>query len=660
MLTLPKHNRYDYSVIGERKDYSWPGGKRLAFCTTTNIEVYAYRKGTGWDPAKKGEPQQQRNYSWRDYGNRVGIWRLFDLFEQFKLPAAHNINSMLYEYHPQITDKIRARGDEVVGHGRTNAERQGDLWELDEKRLIDDVTRGDLRSARASRRRAGWARPRPRATSRSICLKEAGYKYVMDWPADDQPFWLKTRSGPILSVPYPAELNDSASIIHRENTPQQFADMIVDQFDEMVEQCVANPLVMTLVAASVRGRPAVPAAVAAQGAQALRRASQARPGVVDHAGAGRGLLLRAAAGDHSGRGAEIARESCLRPAPRRSIVRPNSQSKEDHMAQSLPQRALGKSGINVSAIGLGCMSFSGVYGPSEDAAAIALIHEALDAGITMLDSSDAYGKGQNETLVGNAIKGRRAGVVLATKFGNLGGAGGKYADGRPEFVVSSCEASLKRLGVDVIDLYYAHRIDPTVPIEDTVGAMAKLVQQGKVRALGLSEAAPKTIARAHKVHPIAAVQNEFSLLYREQADDTRKTTRDLGISFVAYAPLGRGLLTSDIADPATLARATPASASRATPATTSRTTARWRRRSRRSPSARAARRRSSRSPGCWRRARTSSRFPGTKQKKRVLENIGALNVKLSDAELAEIASAVPAGAVKGTRYPEAQMASLYI
>ena len=200
------------------------------------------------------------------------------------------------------------------------------------------------------------------------------------------------------------------------------------------------------------------------------------------------------------------------------------------------------------------MSFSGMYGPSEDAAAITLINQALDAGITMLDSSDAYGKGQNETLVGNAIKGRRADVVLATKFGNLGGAGGKYADGRPEFVVSSCEASLKRLGVDVIDLYYAHRIDTTVPIEDTVGAMAKLVQQGKVRALGLSEAAPKTIARAHKVHPIAAVQNEFSLLYREQADDTRKTTRDLGISFVAYAPLGRGLLTADIADPATLER----------------------------------------------------------------------------------------------------------
>ena len=330
------------------------------------------------------------------------------------------------------------------------------------------------------------------------------------------------------------------------------------------------------------------------------------------------------------------------------------------MAQSLPQRALGKSGINVSAIGLGCMSFSGVYGPSEDAAAITLIHQALDAGITMLDSSDAYGKGQNETLVGSAIKGRRANVVLATKFGNLGGAGGKYADGRPEFVVSSCEASLKRLGVDVIDLYYAHRIDPTVPIEDTVGAMAKLVQQGKVRALGLSEAAPKTIARAHKVHPIAAVQNEFSLLYREQADDTRKTTRELGISFVAYAPLGRGLLTSDIADPATLSEGDT------------------RKRQPRYAGDNLAHNRAlaqkveaiAKRKGCtpaqlalaWVLAQGPDviPIPGTKQMKRVTENIGALNVKLSDGELAEIASAVPAGAVKGTRYPEAQMASLYI
>src|SRR3954468_8516808 len=228
------------------------------------------------------------------------------------------------------------------------------------------------------------------------------------------------------------------------------------------------------------------------------------------------------------------------------MVPPKFHHQEDHMAQSLPQRALGKSGINVSAIGLGCMSFSGVYGPSEDAAAVTLINQALDAGITMLDSSDAYGKGQNETLVGNAIKSRRADVVLATKFGNLGGAGGKYADGRPEFVVSSCEASLKRLGVEVIDLYYQHRIDPTVPIEDTVGAMAKLVQQGKVRALGLSEARPDTIRRAHKVHPVAAVQNEYSLLYRSEGEETLRTCRELGITLVAYAPLGRSMLTGSV------------------------------------------------------------------------------------------------------------------
>ena len=330
------------------------------------------------------------------------------------------------------------------------------------------------------------------------------------------------------------------------------------------------------------------------------------------------------------------------------------------MAQSLPQRALGKSGIQVSAIGLGCMSFSGTYGPSEDAAATALIHEALEAGITMLDSSDAYGKGQNETLLGAALKGHRDRAVIATKFGNLGGAGGKFADNRPEFVASSCEASLKRLGIDVIDLYYAHRIDPNVPIEDTVGAMEKLVEQGKVRALGLSEASPKTVARAHKVHPIAAVQNEFSLLYREQADDTRATTRDLGISFVAYAPLGRGLLTSDIADPATLSEGD----TRKRQPRYSGDNLAHNRTLAQKVQAIAARK------GCtpaqlalaWVLAQGQDviPIPGTKQKKRMMENIGALSVKLSDADLKEIADAVPKGAAKGTRYPEAQMASLYI
>jgi aryl-alcohol dehydrogenase-like predicted oxidoreductase len=330
------------------------------------------------------------------------------------------------------------------------------------------------------------------------------------------------------------------------------------------------------------------------------------------------------------------------------------------VAKTLPQRAIGKSGLNCSAIGLGCMSFSGVYGPSEDAAATALIHDALEAGITMFDSSDAYGKGHNETLLGNALKGKRQGVVIATKFGNLGGAGGKYADGRPEFVVSSCEASLKRLGVDVIDLYYQHRIDPNVPVEETVGTMKRLVEQGKVRALGLSEASPKTIRRAHAEHPIAAVQNEYSLLYREQGDDTRKTTRELGISFVAYAPLGRGLLTADIADPATL------------------TDGDTRKRQPRYAGDNLAHNRAlaqkveaiAKRKGCtpaqlalaWVLAQGPDviPIPGTKQKKRLLENIGALDVKLSDAEVAEISNAVPAGSAKGTRYPEAQMASLYI
>ena len=221
--------------------------------------------------------------------------------------------------------------------------------------------------------------------------------------------------------------------------------------------------------------------------------------------------------------------------------------------EKLPTRVLGSSGIAVSVIGLGCMSLSGIYGSSGDDEGIALIHEALDRGVTLLDTSDAYGSGHNEELVGKAIKGRRSGVVLATKFGNVGGRGGKFADGRPEFVIASCEASLKRLGVEVIDLYYQHRIDPVVPIEDTVGAMARLVQQGKVRALGLSEASPKTVRRAQAVHPIAGVQNEFSLLYRAEVEESLRTTRELNISFVAYSPLGRGLLTGVVEDPNNMA-----------------------------------------------------------------------------------------------------------
>ena len=214
--------------------------------------------------------------------------------------------------------------------------------------------------------------------------------------------------------------------------------------------------------------------------------------------------------------------------------------------KELAKRPLGASGIEVSAISLGCMSLSGTYGPSDDRQGLAVIEAALDSGVTLLDTSDMYGMGHNEELIARVLKTRRDGVVLATKFGNLGGKDGKFADGRPETVVRSCDASLRRLGVDVIDLYYQHRIDPDVAIEETVGAMGRLVELGKVRALGLSEAGPDTIRRAHKTHPIAAVQNEFSLLYRTEAEETRRTTQGLGISFVAYSPLGRGLLTAAI------------------------------------------------------------------------------------------------------------------
>jgi aryl-alcohol dehydrogenase-like predicted oxidoreductase len=322
------------------------------------------------------------------------------------------------------------------------------------------------------------------------------------------------------------------------------------------------------------------------------------------------------------------------------------------------KRALGTT--EVSAIGFGCMSLSNVYGASDDGASVALIREALDLGVTMLDTSDMYGFGHNEEVVGRAIAGRRAEVFLATKFGNLGGRGGKIADGRPEYVLAACDLSLKRLGVDVIDLYYQHRIDPTVPIEDTVGAMGKLVEQGKVRFLGLSEAAPETIRRAQKVHRIAAVQNEYSLLYRVEAEETLVTTRELGIAFVAYAPLGRGMLTAKIEDPSTLAdndsrRRHPRYAE-GNLAHNVGLVARI--------EAIAARK------GCtpgqlalaWLLAQGPDLIPipGTKRRERLVENLGALAVSLSKSDVEEISNAIPAGAAAGTRYPEQQMKSLYL
>ena len=225
-------------------------------------------------------------------------------------------------------------------------------------------------------------------------------------------------------------------------------------------------------------------------------------------------------------------------------------------ALAMDQRALGPQGLTVSAEGLGCMGMSEFYGTTDEAEAIATIRQALDLGVTLLDTADVYGPYTNEQLVGQAIADRRDEVVLATKFGIVRdpeNPAARGVNGRPDYVIRSCDASLRRLGLDHIDLYYQHRVDPTVPIEETVGAMATLVDAGKVRFLGLSEAGPETIRRAHDVHPITAVQTEYSLWSRDVEDEILPTLRELGIGLVAYSPLGRGFLTGQITSPDDLA-----------------------------------------------------------------------------------------------------------
>jgi aryl-alcohol dehydrogenase-like predicted oxidoreductase len=329
------------------------------------------------------------------------------------------------------------------------------------------------------------------------------------------------------------------------------------------------------------------------------------------------------------------------------------------MTSPLEHRALGKSGLTVSAIGLGCMSLSGVYGSADDAVSQDLIRHAIDRGVDHFDSSDMYGWGHNEGVLGRALKGSRDQVVVATKFGQTQRPGQPNGvDGRPEYVQQACEASLQRLGLDVIDLYYQHRVDPNVPVEETVGAMADLVRQGKVRFLGMSEAAPDRIRRAHAVHPIAAVQTEYSLLYREEAEATRAVTTELGIGFVAYSPLGRGFLTGAIktfADVDGRRAAHPRfqeqnfAQNRALVAKIEAIAA---------------------EKGCspaqvtlaWLLAQGPDvvAIPGTRYAARLDENIGALNVSLSAADVEKITASVPVGAAAGTRYPAGGMAGVFI
>jgi len=322
------------------------------------------------------------------------------------------------------------------------------------------------------------------------------------------------------------------------------------------------------------------------------------------------------------------------------------------------QRNLGNEGLMVSELGLGCMGMSEFYGTSDEDESVATIHRAIELGITFLDTADMYGPFTNEKLVGRAIQGRRDEVVLATKFGNVRGEDGSFlgVSGKPDYVREACDASLSRLGVDHIDLYYQHRVDPETPIEETVGAMKELVAAGKVRYLGLSEAGPETIRRAHAVHPVSALQSEYSLFTREVEDEILPTIRELGVGFVPYSPLGRGFLTGrwksieEMPEDDTRSARFPRFAEE-----------NFRKNLELADKVREVADDKGVTPGqlalAWLLAQGEDivPIPGTKRRKYLEENAGAADVTLAKEDLRRIEEAMPPGSAAGERYSEEQM-----